>query len=115
MNILEVIKMKYKAVQGKILIAPKKEIKVTRTITEPDDEKNRGKSPTEIMEVKETKRKVKANFQIGVVVAAPSTSAYAVGDTIVYRPGIFVDFDLIKNTKIGDEYAVIGWWNESDE
>lgn len=100
--------MKLNIVQGKVLISPHKEIKVVRTITELDEEKNKGKNPvTDVMETKVIKKKVKANFQLGTVIYS-FEDKYKEGSIIAYKPAGAVDFDLIKNSKLVEEYAIIG-------
>jgi len=85
---------------------------VTRTITELDEDKNKGKNPvTDTMETRVVKKKVRANFQLGRVVAA-FEGKYNEGDVVVYKPVGAVDFDLIKDTKLVEEYAVVGLWFE---
>jgi hypothetical protein len=101
--------MNYKPVQGKTLISPLKEIKVTRTVTEPSGEKD----ADGIMQVTKTKTKVRANFQLGTVLVS---NVFAAGDIVVYRPAVAVEFDLIKGAKLIDDYAIVGqWFSEEDK
>jgi hypothetical protein len=100
--------MKLNPVQGKILISPYKEIMVTRTITELDEEKNKGKNPvTDVMDTKKVKKKVRANFQLGTVICS-FEDKYKEGVIVAYKPAGAVDFDLIKGTKLVEEYAIVG-------
>lgn len=88
---------------------------VTRTLIELDEEKNKEKDPTEILETKEVKRKVKANYQLGEVLSCHPSFKYKVGDTVVYRPTRRVHFDLIKKSFLLDDYEVVGLWREKGD
>jgi len=102
--------MRFEPVPGKLLIRPLKEVKVTKKISVPDEEKNKDKKPTDIQEVKKISKRLPSNFQLGEVTAA--TNLYEVGDIVVFRPNpvAYISFDLIKGVYLIDGYLVVGKW-----
>jgi len=108
--------MKFSPEKGKVLISPHKDIMVTKVLPVPDEEKNAGKNlATDIMETKNVKTKVKANYQLGTVLAS-FENRWKVGEVIVYKLGMgVIDFDLLKKTKLVEEYAVVGVWDDTKE
>lgn len=106
--------MKFTPRPNRVLVLPRKEVKLTKSWVVPDEEKNKDKGPNDVREVKTVKQKVPANCQIGVVLAS-GINGIVPGDVVVYRRVNLFEFDLIKKTLLLDDYQVVGFWNENEE
>jgi hypothetical protein len=114
--------MKFTPRLGKILVLPRKEVKVSKDVPVVNEQvevvKETNEVTGQVSEVKEktavvVKRKVPANYQIGVVLASVNPGIN-VGDVVVFKNIHYLNFDLVKKAILVDEYQIVGFWNENE-
>ena len=93
-----------------ILVRPFKEKTCTQIQTVLDDEANKDKGPTDLMETKEVEEEVAYDIQKAKIIqVAPGIGGMEVGD-IIYFPATLrmIPFEWIKNTFVMKPHDVIG-------
>ena len=96
-----------------VLVKPLDVEIVTKVVKEPvGNGKVDKKTNAEKVEFKDITKEVPSQFRKGVILAIPTCmkANYVLGDTIVYRTGAGVDFDLFKDSQLVKFYDIVGVW-----
>jgi hypothetical protein len=98
-------------VAGRSILKPLRVIKITKKIPKLDDEANKDKKPGDVLETKNVKEKVIANFQLAEVIFTSNVpKVFTIGDVVVFRPGREIELDLIKKTVVVNDFDILGKW-----
>lgn len=97
-----------------VLIKTLSPIRVTKPITEQIPTGELDEMGYQKYDTKTKVREVDSDWSIGVVLQIPESCGeqpFNVGDTVLYKGRIAVDFDLIHSTQLVRPYDIIGKFN----
>lgn len=116
-EVIELMKLPIKPVDM-VLIKPLEVEKVTKTFRQPEEKgKIDKKTNAPVAEFKEVTKEVDSLFRKGIVLSLPINSKelpYQVGDTVVYRASLGVDFDMFKDSQLIRMYDIIAIYTSKE-
>lgn len=109
-EVIELMKLPVRPIDT-VLVKPLAIEKVIKTFMQPEEKgKTDKKTNAPVAEFKEVTKEVDSIFRKGIVLALPINSkelAYAVGDVVIYRASLGVDFDLFKDSQLIRMYDIL--------
>ena len=109
-EMIEAMNLPFKTIDT-VLIKPLAVEKVTKTFMQPNEKgKVDKKTNASLAEFKEVTKEVDSIFRKGIVLALPINSKelpYQVGDCVVYRASLGVDFDMFKDSQLIRMYDIL--------